>query len=238
MQMVSLDNAIVARFARGGEHFEVLADPENALRLREGGDIDLDAVLAIEEIFKDASKGEKASDENLKHAFSTTDPTAIAKRIIIEGDLHLTAQQRRKIQEDKRKQVVATIAANAINPQTGLPHPPQRIEKALEEAKVNIDPLKSVDEQVNVALKAIRPLIPIRFEEVNIAVKVPAHYAAKLQGPIQRFGTIVRREWQKDGSWIGVVRFPAGLQNDFYELVNRLSRGEAETRIVTREGQK
>ena len=71
MQMVSLDNAIVARFARGGEHFEVLADPENALRLREGGDIDLDAVLAIEEIFKDASKGEKASDESLKHAFST-----------------------------------------------------------------------------------------------------------------------------------------------------------------------
>jgi ribosome maturation protein SDO1 len=35
-----------------------------------------------------------------------------------------------------------------------------------------------------------------------------------------------------------VVRFPAGLQNDFYELVNRLSRGEAETRIITRKGQK
>jgi ribosome maturation protein SDO1 len=236
--MVSLDNAVVARFARGGEHFEVLADPENALRLREGGDVDLDAVLAIEEIFKDASKGEKASDENLKHAFSSTDPTTIAKRIIIEGDLHLTAHQRRKIQEHKRKQVIATIAANAINPQTGLPHPPKRIEKALEEAKVNIDPLRSVDEQVKVSLKAIRPLIPIRFEEVKIAVRVPAHYAAKSQGHIQRFGTIVTQEWQKDGSWIGVVRFPAGLQNDFYELVNRLSRGEAETLIVTREGQK
>jgi ribosome maturation protein SDO1 len=236
--MVSLDNAVVARFSRGGEHFEVLTDPENALRLREGGEIDLDAVLAIEEIFKDASKGQKASDENLKHVFSTTDPAAIAKRIIIEGDLHLTAQQRRKIQEHKRKQVIATIAANAINPQTGLPHPPQRIENALEEAKVNIEPLRSVDEQVNVALKAIRPLIPIRFEEVNIAVKVPAHYAAKSHSPIQRFGTIVRQEWQKDGSWIGVVRFPAGLQNDFYELVNRLSRGEAETRIVTSERQK
>ena len=48
----------------------MLADPENALLLREGGDIDLDGVLAIEEIFKDASKGEKASDESLKHTFS------------------------------------------------------------------------------------------------------------------------------------------------------------------------
>jgi ribosome maturation protein SDO1 len=236
--MVSLDNAVVARFVKGGEHFEVLVDPENALSMREGHNTDLDAVLAIEEIFKDASKGEKASDEGLKNVFHTTDSSAIAKRIIIEGELHLTAQQRRKIQEHKRKELIATIAANAINPQTGLPHPPQRIEKALEEAKFNVDPFKSVDELVNIALKAIRPLIPIRFEEVDIAIKIPAHYAAKSLGAIQRFSKVVRQEWQQDGAWIGVVRFPAGLQNDFYELVNRLSRGEAETRIITRKGQK
>jgi ribosome maturation protein SDO1 len=236
--MVSLDKAVVARFARGGEHFEVLVDPENALSMREGRDIDMDAVLAIEEIFKDASKGEKASDDGLKNVFGTTEPSAIAKRIIIEGELHLTAQQRHKIQEHKRKELIATIAANAINPQTGLPHPPQRIEKAIEEAKVNIDPFKSVDELVNIALKAIRPLIPIRFEEIDIAVKVPAHYTAKSQGAIQRFGKVIKQEWQQDGAWIVVIRFPAGLQNDFYELVNRLSRGEAETRIITRQGQK
>jgi ribosome maturation protein SDO1 len=236
--MVSLDKAVVARFVKGGEHFEVLVDPENALSMREGHNIDMDAVLAIEEIFKDASKGEKASDEGLKNVFDTTDNSAIAKRIIIDGELHLTAQQRRKIQEHKRKELIATIAANAINPQTGLPHPPQRIEKALEEAKVNVDPFKSIDELVNIALKAIRPLIPIRFEEVDVAVKIPAQYATKSLGAIQRFGKVIKQEWQQDGAWIGVVRFPAGLQNDFYELVNRLSRGEAETRIITRKGQK
>jgi ribosome maturation protein SDO1 len=154
--MVSLDKAVVARFVRGGEHFEVLVDPENALSIREGRDIEMDAVLAIEEVFKDASKGDKASDDGLKNVFGTTDPSVIAKRIIIEGELHLTALQRRKIQEHKRKELIATIAANAINPQTGLPHPPQRIEKAIEEAKVNVDPFKIVDELVNIALKAIR----------------------------------------------------------------------------------
>jgi len=57
---------------------------------------------------------------------------------------------------------------------------------------------------VNVRFEGNPPLIPIRFEEGNIAVKVPAHYAAKLQGPIQRFGTNSEtRKWQKDGSWIG-----------------------------------
>jgi ribosome maturation protein SDO1 len=236
--MISLDKAVVARFLRGGEHFEVLVDPENALSMREGHDIDMDAVLAIEEIFKDASKGEKASDDALQNVFGTIDPPVIAKRIIVDGELHLTAQQRRKIQEHKRKELIATIAANAINPQTGLPHPPQRIEKAIEEAKVNVDPFKSIDELVKIALKAIRPLIPIRFEEIDIAVKMPAHYAAKSQGAIQRFGKVIKQEWEQDGAWIGVIRFPAGLQNDFYELVNRLSRGEAETRIITRQGQK
>ncbi|MEF8821594.1 MAG: SBDS family ribosome assembly factor, partial [Halovenus sp.] len=33
-------------------------------------------------------------------------------------------------------------------------------------------------------------------------------------------------------SWIGVVEFPAGMQNEFYDLVNEVSSGEAETRIV------
>jgi ribosome maturation protein SDO1 len=236
--MVSVDNAVVARFSKGGEHFEVLVDPESALSLREGHDIDLDTVLAVEEVFKDASKGEKASDERLKKIFGTTEQAAIAKRIIAEGELHLTSQQRRQIQELKRKQLIVAIASNAINPQTGLPHPSQRIENALEEAKFNVDPFKSVDEQMASALKAIRPLIPIRFEEVNVAVMVPARYTAKSQGPIQRFGKVIKQEWQQDGSWVGVIRFPAGLQNDFYELVNRLSRGEAQTRILTREGHK
>jgi ribosome maturation protein SDO1 len=236
--MVSVDNAVVARFSKGGEHFEVLVDPESALSLREGHDIDLDAVLAVEEVFKDASKGEKASDERLKKTFGTIEHAVIARQIIAEGELHLTSQQRRRLQELKRKQLIVAIASNAINPQTGLPHPPQRIENALEEAKFNVDPFKSVDEQMTTALKAIRPLIPIRFEEVNVAVMVPARYAAKSQGSIQRFGKVVKQEWQHDGSWIGVIRFPAGLQNDFYELVNRLSRGEAQTRILTREGRK
>jgi ribosome maturation protein SDO1 len=236
--MVSVDNAVVARFSKGGEHFEVLVDPESALSLREGHDIDLDAVLAVEEIFKDASKGEKASDESLKKTFGTIEQAVAAKQIIVEGELHLTSQQRRRLQEFKRKQLVVAIASNAINPKTGLPHPPQRIEKAFEEAKFNVDPFKSVDEQINSALKAIRPLMPIRFEEVNVAVKVPARYAAKSQGPIQRFGKVVKQEWQQDGSWISVIRFPAGLQSDFYELVNRLSHGEAETRLLTMEGRK
>ena len=100
------------------------------------------------------------------------------------------------------------------------------------EARVNIDPSKSTDELVKIAMKAIRPLIPIRFEEVEVAVKIPADYAPKAYGEISAFGKVTREAWQNNGSWIGVVQIPAGMQTDFYSLVNRLTKGEAETKLL------
>jgi ribosome maturation protein SDO1 len=131
---------------------------------------------------------------------------------------------------DKRRQVVAFISRNAVNPQTGLPHPPQRIEMAMEEARVNIDPFRHLDELVKDTVKALRPLLPIRFEELRLAVKIPAVDAARAYAGIATAATIEQQEWQKDGSWICVVRIPAGIQDDFYSLVNRLSKGEGEVR--------
>jgi ribosome maturation protein SDO1 len=75
-------------------------------------------------------------------------------------------------------------------------------------------------------------VIPIRFDEVTVAVQVPADHAGSAQAKIRQFGELEEEEWQADGSWIGVIRFPAGMQNDFYDLVNEHTSGEAETRIV------
>ncbi len=85
---------------------------------------------------------------------------------------------------------------------------------------------------VKEVMKKIRPIIPIRFEEVNIAVKIPSQYAAKSYGEIASFGSLQKQEWQDDGSWITVVKIPAGMQDNFYNLVNRLTKGEAETKLL------
>jgi ribosome maturation protein SDO1 len=133
---------------------------------------------------------------------------------------------------EKRRQVITFIARNAVNPQTGLPHPPQRIEMAMDEARVNIDLYKSVDEQVKETVKALRPILPIRFEEVRIAVRIPPDFASKAYGEIQPVAQMEKDEWQKDGSWICIVRIPAGIQSDFYDLINRITRGQGEVRIL------
>jgi len=55
--MVTLDNAITARLKRGDKHFEVMVDPDLALSLRKGEDVDIAAMLAVEDVFENASRG-------------------------------------------------------------------------------------------------------------------------------------------------------------------------------------
>ncbi|PSQ17092.1 ribosome assembly factor SBDS [Halobacteriales archaeon QS_8_69_26] len=235
--MISLDDAVTARLESHGERFEVLVDPDAALSIKRGEfEGDIEDVIAAEDVFEDASRGDRPPEDALEEVFGTTDPLEIIPEVIERGEIQITAEQRREMQEQKRKQLVNHIARNAVNPQMDdAPHPPERIESALEEAGVRVDPMEPVESQVDEALEKLRPVIPIRFDEVTVAVRVPADFAGSAQAQIRQFGDLQREEWQADGSWIGVLQFPAGMQNDFYDLVNEHTEGEAETRIVSDE---
>ena len=65
-----------------------------------------------------------------------------------------------------------------------------------------------------------------------MAVQLPTDYAGSGQAQIREFGDLEREEWQNDGSWVGVLTFPAGLQNDLYDLVNEVTSGEGDARVI------
>lgn len=230
--MIPLDHAVVARLESHGERFEILVDPHGAALVRQGQPVEIEDVVAALNVFGNASKATRASDEALLKVFQSTNFDEVARKIIIKGEIHLTADQRKQMVEEKRRQVITFIARNAVNPQDGHPHPPARIERAMEEARVNIDPFKHVDEQVKETVKALRPLLPIRFEELRLAIKIPPDFAAKAYGDIAAASTMEKDEWQKDGSWVCVVRIPAGIQGEFYDLINKLSKGEGQVKIL------
>jgi ribosome maturation protein SDO1 len=230
--MIPLDHSVVARLDSFGERFEILVDPDKAALVRQGQPVEIEDVVAALNVFGNASKATRASDEALMKVFHTTDFNAVARRIIEKGEIHLTADQRKRMVDDKRRQVITFIARNAVNPQTGHPHPPARIEMAMEEARVNIDPFKHLDEQVKETVKALRPLLPIRFEELRLAIKIPPDFASKAYGDIAAGSTMEKDEWLKDGSWVCVVRIPAGIQGEFYDLINKLTKGEGQVKIL------
>ena len=177
-------------------------------------------------------KANEDYEEAMLKIFETTDPIEVSKVILEKGHVQLTAEQKRQMQADKRRLVINKISREAINPQSGLPHPAQRIENAVNEAKVKFDPFVSVDQQVQTALKAIKPLIPIRFEKVKVAVRLPGSSAGGAYSAIHHFGEILNEEWQQDGSWIGIVEMPGGLQDDFAAKMAEISSGEAETKTI------
>lgn len=232
--MISLDEAVTARLESHGERFEVLIDPDAALAMKRGEfEGDLEDVIAAEDVFENASRGDRPAEEDLETVFDTTDPMEIIPMVVRDGEIQITAEQRREMQEQKHKQLVNRITRNAVNPQMdNAPHPPDRIERALEEAGFRIDPMEPVSTQVDDALEALRPVIPIRFDEVTIAAQLPAEYAGSAQAKVRQYGELEREEWQADGSWVGVVTFPAGLQNEFYDLVAEETSGQGETRII------
>jgi len=136
------------------------------------------------------------------------------------------------LRENKRKQVVHNIHRNGVDPKTNLPHPLNRIEAAMEEAKVKIDEYTDVQKQVQETLKKIRLVLPIKFVMKELAIKIPPDYAAKSYSILNSFGKKLKDEWQRDGSWVVVLEIPGGLEQDLYDKLNSLCHGDVESKVV------
>ncbi len=230
--MVQVDDAVVARWETGGSRFEVLVDPGAVQDLKDGKSVDLRDKLALDQVFKDAKKGDKISEEHLEKVFHTRDLAEIAKQIILKGEVQVTTEQRHQLQTAKTRQIVAYIARHAMNPQTGAPHPPARIEAAMAEAKVHIDPFRSSDAQVQEVLQKLRPLLPIRIDSVRVKIRIPAQYYPRVIGELKGLGKLSDEAWGADGAWSGILEIPAGVQTELSEKLNARTKGAAETALV------
>jgi ribosome maturation protein SDO1 len=227
------DKYTIARLTKGNEHFEILVKPEKALDYRTGKSARITEVLAAEIIFADANKGTKVSEEQMRKAFETTDPLKIADEILKKGTLQLTTEQRRKMVEDKRKQIIDFISRQAVDPKTNLPHPPLRIENAMEQIRYTIDAHKPVEEQAREIVKLLRPILPLKIEQISIGVRVPAEFSARAYGSIKNFGEIKQEEWRADGSWYGIIEMPAGAYASFLNRLGDITKGNGEAKILT-----
>ena len=68
--MVNIDETIIARLESYGEKFEILVDPDLAADFRNPDnekEINIEDILAVEEIFKDSKKGDKINEKGIRH---------------------------------------------------------------------------------------------------------------------------------------------------------------------------
>lgn len=230
--MVDIEKAITVRYKIQNSNFEILVEsPERAFDYR-NGKADLDSILVTNEIFYDIKKGMKANEHEMERLFNTNDKKKIMEKILKDGEIQLTAEYKNKLKEEKTLQVINIIHKNAIDPKTNLPHPPQRIKNAIEEAKVNIDYYKAAESQVHDIIKKINPILPIKYEIRDISVKIPPQFAGKSFSILKHYGKLLEENWENDGSLIAIVEVPAGLQSDLFNELNHLTKGSIETKVI------
>ncbi|MEM7826709.1 MAG: ribosome assembly factor SBDS [Candidatus Aenigmatarchaeota archaeon] len=230
--MVTVDKAVIAKIERNGKTFEILVDPDLAYGFKEGKSVSIANMLAVDEVFKDSKKGLPAGRQDIINSFGTDNIEEIAKEILKKGDIQLTTDMRRRKTEEKRIQIADFISKNAIDPQTKKPHPTQRILNAMEQAKIHVDIFKSVDEQIDNVIKAIKPIIPLSFEKAKLEIRVPAKWSGRSYGILKSFKA--EPQWLKDGSLFAIIEVPAGLKHEIFDKMNRITQGEAE---ITEKGE-
>ena len=229
--MVSLDKAIIASYDREGKHFELYVDPDAAYAYLEGQKKDLKNILVAEEVYENAKKGERATSAAVQKAFGTTDIIGVLEFILKNGEVQLTTEQKRKKLEERRKQILAILLRESIDPRTNAPHTPTRLENAFEEARITVDPFKDAREQLPDVIKKLRPLLPLKFERVRVAVTIPAAFAHRAYGSLKGWG-MKQEEWAKNGDLICVLEIFGGEQGELFDKLNKMTGGQVETKIL------
>ena len=220
--MVSLDDAVLARLEKGGKRYEALVDPDMVEQWKEdSSNIQLDDFMAMDEIFHDARAGERPTEDALMNTFETLDVETILNIILDKGSIQLTTAQRKARVEHMRQQIIHHIHSQAIDPKSKSPHPRTRIELALQESKYSVDPFKRLEEQIKDAIAKLKPLIPLSFESVRLAFRVPGSAYGSVS---QLLRTYQKKEgWLENGDWACVIEIPAGMKGDIIGQVLKRS---------------
>jgi ribosome maturation protein SDO1 len=222
----------IVRFSVEGEKFEILVKPDPALEFKLGKRKDISGVLISDEIYSDSNKGTRASTEKLMKAFKTTDPIAVATMMLQKGDLNLTTDQRRKMVSEKRKQIVDFISKTYVDPRSHLPHPPLRIEQAMDDARVSVDPFRNTDEQIKEILEQLRSIIPLKSENMLLEILVPAQFAAQSYSVLKSFGTLKKEEWQSNGALKVILDIPAAARANVMDRLGSVTKGTASIEVA------
>ena len=162
-------------------------------------------------------------------AFGTTEAYEIARQIIVKGEVQKTQEFRDAEREAKIKQVIQLILRNAID-QHGRPYTEERIKRALDEARVNIDN-RAPEQQVTGIIEKLKTVIPIKLETKRIKLIIPAQYTGQVYGLLKDYKE--SEEWLANGNLEAVIQIPAGMQMDFYEKLNHSTHGAVQSQDLS-----
>jgi len=226
-----MDKVTIVKYSYANEKFEILVKPDPAFDYKSGKITEISKILVSDEIYTDSGKGTRASNELLVKVFKTEDTTKIAEIMMQKGELNLTTEQRKKMTTDKRKRIVTFIAKTYVDPRTHLPHPPLRIEQAMIDGRVSVDPFKNPDEQIKDIVEKLRPIIPLKTENITLEISVPAQFVAQSYTVLKSTGSLKKEDWQSNGSLKAILEIPAAARPNVIDRLSAITKGTANVEV-------
>jgi len=217
--MKNKDTEISIKYKKEGYNFEIIVYLRKAFEYKEGKIQDIREVLAVEEIFKDSRKNERASGESLKKVFGTIDALEVAKEILKNSEIPLPTEYKRELIEERKKQIIEYIRRIAYDSKNNMPLTYERAKELFEMIKYNIDINRPVEKQAEEVLKEIRKKYPLKIEYKNIKLTV---YPNKLKiiGIIKSKYKIIKENWGEN--YEAILEIPIGLLSEFYSDIGKL----------------
>ena len=231
---IDLKGKSIVRFEKHGRRFEMLVNPEPAWFFLQGEDVEIDDVFEVYVIYENISRGVKATQDDIEVVFGEIPEREMAVKILREGQLQLTADQRNEILKEKRAEIVEFIHVHCINPRENTPIPKDRIDNAIIDLGVNISYKEEAKNQALEIIDLLKPIMPIRLESIKLAIKIPPSYTGSLYGYVISAGNLIQEEWLEDGSLAVLIQIPSGTQADFLEQITSRTKGKAQVKVLER----
>jgi ribosome maturation protein Sdo1 len=159
----NMSKNLVVKYKKNGVNLEVLVVTGTMLPYR-NGKMQVNQVLAVEEIFINGSKLEKAKQADVKKCCETDDKMQAIKLILDEGTFALNQKEMQEMQASRRREIINYLNKYYQDPRPPkpVPHPAERFDTLLTELKIKIDYTQSLNQQIRPIIRRLQESLPMK----------------------------------------------------------------------------
>ncbi len=141
---------------------------------------DLNEVLQINKIFRDAIKGDLVKKDEFDNTFPNMSYEDVVKLILDKGEIQISEKERNLNFQNMKNYIANIIVEKTYNKDNGLPFPQAVILQVLEDINYNVNQNEDEKKQALKAIKLIqdKQILPIerKLMQICLTIKNPKNY--------------------------------------------------------------
>ena len=207
--------------------FEVDIDPQRALELRHGKDIDIRDVLKVQRVFTDVSAARFAKNNDLQKLFGTHDPLEVAVIIIKKGKIQPSLEEERRLRAEKKERITNALLKCAVRAKTKEHLTSEDVEKMLARTKIDLH------EPDSWILRRVIEHAPVTCAVHSVQITLAPQHVGRARYHLAQLTKIRKEETLPDGRWQVSVDVPIGIKEEVFAYLNGLTHGKFENKLIS-----